>query len=156
MTQPKKIAPAPVARPWRGAQRVFVEGLVVRCRVGVHDHERDKPQRVRIDIETERAEAPEGSSDKLRNVVCYEDLIKRVKALVAVGHVNLVETMAETIADAILRDLPVERVRVRVSKLDVFDDAERVGAEIERAMSAPEELRPPELRAIGADADEPA
>lgn len=156
MTQPKKIAPAPVARPWRGAQRVFVEGLVVRCRVGVHDHERDKPQRVRIDIETERAEAPEGSNDKLRNVVCYEDLIKRVKALIGVGHVNLVETMAETIADAILRDLPVERVRVRVSKLDVFDDAERVGAEIERAVSTAEELRPPDLRAIGADAGEPA
>lgn len=156
MTQPKKIAPAPVARPWRGAQRVFVEGLVVRCRVGVHDHERDKAQRVRIDIETERAEAPEGSNDKLRNVVCYEDLIKRVKALVGVGHVNLVETMAETIADAILRDLPVERVRVRVSKLDVFDDAERVGAEIERAVSTTEELRPPDLRAIGADAGEPA
>lgn len=156
MTQPKKIAPAPVARPWRGAQRVFVEGLVVRCRVGVHDHERDKAQRVRIDIETERAEAPEGSNDKLRNVVCYEDLIKRVKALIGVGHVNLVETMAETIADAILRDLPVERVRVRVSKLDVFDDAERVGAEIERAVSTAEELRPPDLRAIGADAGEPA
>ena len=155
MTQPKKIAPAPLSRPWRGAQRVFVEGLVVRCRVGVHDHERDKPQRVRIDIETERAEAPEGSDDKLRNVVCYEDLIERVKALVAVGHVNLVETMAETIADAILRDLPVERVRVRVCKLDVFDDAAMVGAEIERAVLEPAEPRPPELRAIGADAGEP-
>ena len=156
MTQPKKIVPAPLARPWRGSQRVFVEGLVVHCRVGVHDHERDKPQRVRIDLETERAEAPEGSNDKLRNVVCYEDLIKRVKAMVAVGHVNLVETLAETIADAILSELPVERVRVRVCKLDVFDDAERVGAEIERAVSVPEEPRPPELRAIETRADEPA
>jgi hypothetical protein len=64
--------------------------------------------------------------------------------------------MAETIADAILRDLPVERVRVRVSKLDVFDDAEMVGAEIERAVSALEEARPPELRTIGADTGEPA
>ena len=39
---------------------------------------------------------------------------------------------------------------------DVFDDAERVGAEIERAVSAAEESRPPDLRAIGADTGESA
>ncbi len=148
MTQAKKITPAPVEQPWRGVQRVVVEGLVVNCRVGVHAHERERAQRVRIDLETERGEGAEGAGDNIRNVVCYEDLINRVKALVGADHVNLVETLAETIAESICRELPVDRVRVRVCKLDLFDDTELVGAEIERRRQAAEERATPQLRAI--------
>jgi dihydroneopterin aldolase len=43
-----------------------------------------------------------------------------------------VETLAEEIADICLDDGRVRVVRVRVEKLDVFDEAVSVGVEIER------------------------
>jgi dihydroneopterin aldolase len=55
-----------------------------------------------------------------------------VRGLIGAGHVNLVETLAERIAEACLHDLRVHAVRVRVEKLDVFPDAVSAGVEIER------------------------
>jgi len=61
--------------------------------------------------------------------------------MIQTGHVKLVETMAEEIAAAALRDRRVKRVRVRVEKLDIIEGA--VGVEIEREQS----LEPPKPRA---------
>ena len=60
-------------------------------------------------------------------------LAKRgIKAIVAAGHINLVETLAERIAALGLADHRVEAARVRVEKLHVVAEAESVGVEIER------------------------
>jgi len=70
--------------------------------------------------------------DRLADVVNYDALAGRIRALAKAGHVNLVETFAERIAAICLDDRRVRRATVRVEKLDVFDDAESVGVEIER------------------------
>ena len=71
----------------------------------------------------------------LSRVVDYEVLADRVRALVAAGHVRLVETLAERIAEACLTDRRVLLARVRVEKLAVFADAASAGVEIERRAS---------------------
>ena len=68
------------------------------------------------------------------NVMCYEELVADVRDMVGAGHVNLVETLAERIADLCLARTTVRCARVRVEKLDVFADAVSVGVEIERSV----------------------
>ncbi|MCH9020042.1 MAG: dihydroneopterin aldolase, partial [Proteobacteria bacterium] len=70
--------------------------------------------------------------DKIANVVSYDDIVAGVKAIVARGHVNLVETLAERIGDFCMADARVAAVRVRVEKLDAIREAASVGVEIER------------------------
>ena len=70
--------------------------------------------------------------DDIRNVICYEHLARGIEEIVGRGHVNLVETLAENIAAMCLEDGRVKSARVRVEKLDIIDDAESVGVEIER------------------------
>ena len=70
--------------------------------------------------------------DDLRRVVDYETVADAVRAIVAAGHVKLVETLAERIAETCLADPRVHLARVRVEKLDVFADAASAGVEIER------------------------
>jgi dihydroneopterin aldolase len=65
-------------------------------------------------------------------VVDYEGVADAVRAIVAAGHVMLVETLAERIAESCLADPRVHLARVRVEKLDVFADAASAGVEIER------------------------
>ena len=72
------------------------------------------------------------SADELARVVSYEKVADSVRAIVGAGHTRLVETMAERIAAACLADARVRLVRVRVEKLDIFDDADSAGVEIER------------------------
>ncbi len=62
--------------------------------------------------------------DELARVVDYETLAERVRGIVAAGHVRLVETLAERIAEVCLADRRVHLARVRVEKLDIFQDAD--------------------------------
>lgn len=114
----------------RGLRRVFLRDMVLQADIGVYAHERGRPQRVRVNLDVGVRDEP--GEDALARVVSYETLAAGVRALVGAGHVALVETLAERIAAACLRDERVLLARVRVEKLDVFADAASAGVEIER------------------------
>ncbi|MEO5375165.1 MAG: dihydroneopterin aldolase [Alphaproteobacteria bacterium] len=116
----------------RTVRRVFVRDLLLVCSIGVHAHEHDAPQRIRLNLDLAVCEDDGPIADEISNVVCYEDIVTRVRAIVGEGHVRLVETLADRIAAACLQDTRVRSARVRVEKLDVFADAASVGVEIER------------------------
>ena len=113
-------------------RRVFVRDLIVNAMIGVHGHERNDHQRVRINVDLAVPEADQTVQDRLSDVVCYEEITTAIRDIVAAGHINLVETLAEKIAARCLADSRVHSVRIRVEKLDVFEDASSVGIEIER------------------------
>ena len=119
-------------------RHVFVRDLMLLASIGVHAHEQAKSQRIRINLDLAVTEdAGVRFPDDVGQVVCYEQVSDGVRRLVAEGHVNLVETLAERIADFALSDGRVQIVRVRVEKLDVFADVASVGVEIERFSSHP-------------------
>jgi len=126
------IEPLHIADATAGVRHVFVRDLVLECAIGVHAHEKGRTQRVRINVDLGVIENDVVHNDRLANVVCYEDVVKKIRAIVADGHINLVETLAERIASVCLQDPQCVSARVRVEKLDVFEDAGSVGVEIER------------------------
>src|ERR1700679_324248 len=89
------VDPLKIADAAPGLRHVFVRDLVLTCNIGVHPHEKGRPQRVRINLDLGVSEAGAPHRDRLENVVCYEDIVTKVRAIVADGHVNLVETLAE-------------------------------------------------------------
>lgn len=111
---------------------MFVRDLILECLIGVHRHERNGRQRVRINLDLDVADQGPPPADRLADVVNYETLVVALRALAAAGHVNLVETLAERISEICLSDPRVRRACIRVEKLDVFADAASVGVEIER------------------------
>jgi dihydroneopterin aldolase len=119
-----------------GLRRVFVRDLVLVCRIGVGKEERARPQRVRLDLDLLVEEGSGPVDDALESVVDYSALVRRARAVVAQGPVRLVETLAERLAAAAWFDPRIRRVRVRVEKPDVIDDAGAVGVEIERLAPA--------------------
>lgn len=129
----KNLAGEPAPATARPTRRVFINDLVLECLIGVYRHERDGAQRVRINLDLTVFETPSPIDDKLSNVLSYEDVIIKVRKLATAGHLNLVETLAERIADMCLAEADVSAAKVRVEKLDVFADAASVGVEIERS-----------------------
>ena len=122
---------AEIARP--GIRHMFLRDMELQGQIGVHEHEHGRVQRLRINVDL-GIEEPDGgpARDELGLVIDYARLAHAVRATVAAGHVKLVETLAERIAAAAFFDPRIRRARVRVEKLDVFDDAASVGVEIER------------------------
>jgi 7,8-dihydroneopterin aldolase/epimerase/oxygenase len=111
---------------------VTVRGLVVMCSIGIRPEEQDRPQRVRISVELTAPEDALYPGDNRRRVINYEKVVAAIRAIAAAEHVDLCEGLAERIATACFADPRVAYVRVAVEKLDVFPDAEGVGAILER------------------------
>jgi len=121
-----------IADATNAVRHVFIRDLMLTCLIGVHKHEQKQPQRIRINLDLAVREGSGPQDDKLSEVVCYEDVADGIRNLVSEGHVNLVETLAEQIAAMCLEDDRVRVARVRIEKLDVFEDAASAGVEIER------------------------
>jgi dihydroneopterin aldolase len=132
MTNPAPVHPLPVQDAARRMRRIFIRDLVMPCLIGVHRHEKDGRQRVRVNLELDVLEGNAPHGDRLANVVCYEEIVTAIRRITGAGHINLVETLAENIAAHCLADGRIRRLRVRIEKLDVFADAGSVGVEIER------------------------
>lgn len=128
--------------------RVFVRDLVLDGQIGVYDSEHGRQQRIRFNVDL-RVRLPSGAmrADQLGQVLSYEDIVNGIKALLAEGHVKLVETLAERIADQVMADPRVALARIAVEKLDVFPGA-AVGVEIERRAPAVAATVQPLLRVL--------
>ena len=112
---------------------VKIRRLLVDMFIGVHEHERHSKQRVAIDVELELDYPAEGFSKGIyKNVGCYETLVDKIKILSKEGHIVLVETFAEKIADIALNDERVISAAIEVEKLDILPDCEAVGATIKK------------------------
>jgi len=112
---------------------VTVRGLGVMCSIGIRPEEQGRPQRVRVSVELT---APEGAvfpGENRRRVINYEKVVAAIRAIAGAAHIDLCEGLAERIATACFADPRVAHVRVAVEKLDVFPDAEGVGAVLERS-----------------------
>ncbi|MEE9359722.1 MAG: dihydroneopterin aldolase [Hyphomicrobium sp.] len=120
---------------------IFVRGLVLPISVGVYDEEQGVKQQVSFTVEAAVAPTIAVKGDEIAEVPSYDDLAGAVRAVVSAGHINLVETLAERIAEHCLKDERIVSVLVRVEKLERGPAS--VGVEIVRPrMAVPDvELR---------------
>ena len=136
MNQTLQSGPPRIADALRAIRHVFVRDLEIDAVIGVYEHEKQASQKIVVNVDLTVSEAGQSHDDDLSGVVCYEEVVNRVKTIVSDGHVNLVETMAEKIAAQCLEDPRVLSARIRIEKPDAFPDARSVGVEIERTQPA--------------------
>jgi len=123
-----------LANAMRGLRHVFVNRLAVEASIGIHPHERENKQTIWLTIDAgvlEDSATPEAIGD----VVCYEDMCRIATALASDGHIDLVETLAERIADRLMEDPRLVQIRVQIEKPQAIDQAASVGIAISRLRS---------------------
>ncbi len=118
-----------------GTRRVFIRGLELIGSVGVYEHEHRYEQRIIVSLELQIQDTYDGVSDQLADVYDYDLAIKAIKEALSSGHFDLIETLAERIAQSCLADSRVMKVRVGVDKPDILPSCAGVGIEIERSRS---------------------
>lgn len=110
----------------RTALTVFVRGLRIEARIGVHAHERGRVQPVVVDVELELDDRRiEGIAD----TVDYEEVAGWARRTAEVGHVDLVEQYAERLGRACLDDPRVRSVKVRIEKPEALKGAQGAGCQ---------------------------
>lgn len=131
MSERRNVQPLQIANAKKRMRHVFVRDLELNANIGVYRREKGtlQPVRINLDLTVEETDAVD---DKLENVVDYGAVVEGIKTILAGGHLNLVETLAEKIAAHCLEDVRVKVARVRIEKLKVLPEAQSVGVEIER------------------------
>ena len=112
-------APPPV-RPAAATDRVFVRDFVVPASIGAYGRERGARQRVRFNVDVEVGRIDRTARD-MRDVFSYDLVLDAIRLILGRGHVALVETLAEQVAAAVLQHPRVEKVDVRIEKLDMIE-----------------------------------
>ena len=100
--------------------RIFLEGLIFYAYHGVHPEEKKLGQRFIVDITMTRDLRAAGMTDDLTQTTSYSDVYREARAIAEGGPYDLIETVAEKIAAAVLTaHAEIQDIRVTIRKPDV-------------------------------------
>lgn len=111
---------------------IFLSDMRIETTVGIWDWERKIKQTVSIDLEMGADIRRAASSDSIEDTLNYKSVAKRVQQFVGDSGFQLVETMAEKIAETVLSEFDVPWIRVVVNKPGAIRGSKGVGIKIFR------------------------
>jgi dihydroneopterin aldolase len=111
--------------------RIVLRRLAMDARIGVYAWEKAAPQPVVLDVEFDLPHDDAAFSDDLADTVDYAAVIERLRTLALTRPHRLVEALAQSMAQVLLYEFGVPRVRLTLLKLAPFPGAE-VGITVER------------------------
>ena len=111
---------------------LFLRDIQLSAIVGVYDWERLQPQSLLLDLDLTLPNKQAGLTDDLANAVNYADLVERLRAFAGKSERRLIEALAEDLAEFLLQEYAVEKVRLRLIKQGILPKVGEVGIEIVR------------------------
>ena len=111
---------------------IYISQLRVETVIGVYEWERHIRQVVLLDLEMATDVARAAATDNIADALNYKAVAKRVAAFVEGTRFQLVETLAERVAERVLDEFGVPWVRLRVCKEGALRGVREVGILIER------------------------
>jgi len=115
---------------------VLIEGLEVRTVIGIYDWEREIRQTVRLDLEMAWDISKAGQSDDIADTLDYKAVSQRLVEFVESSDFGLVEALAESCAQIVLKEFAVPWVRLKLSKPLKYLGMDCAAIVIERGASA--------------------
>ena len=111
---------------------IYLNDLEIETIIGIFDWERRVKQKVRLNLEMGADIRPAARSDKIEDTLNYKSVAKRLIEFVEQSEYQLVETLAEQVADIIISEFDIPWVRVTLNKPGAVRYAGDVGVIIER------------------------
>ncbi len=113
---------------------IYLHGLTVDAVIGIWEWERKIRQKVVIDIDMDADIRKAAASDSVEDTLNYKAVAKRVIELAETSGFQLVETLAEGVADIVRNEFDVPWVRVKINKPGAIRGSRDVGVIIERGV----------------------
>ena len=113
---------------------IYLHGLTVDAVIGIWEWERKIRQKVVIDIDMDADIRKAAASDSVDDTLNYKLVAKRVIELAETSGFQLVETLAERVAELVRTEFDVPCVRVKINKPGAIRGSRDVGVIIERGV----------------------
>ncbi len=109
----------------KGTQILTLTGLRFDANLGILDHEKTAPQPIQVDAELSLGTQPLlPPDDDIDHVLDYRKVRKIIIDECTAEHVNLLESLIGKLAHRLMQLPGVVGVRVKIAKLEIFDDCE--------------------------------
>ena len=112
--------------------RIFLRDLRTEATIGIYDWERKIKQTLSLDFELPADNRRAAATDRIEDTLDYKTLAKRVLSFIEASRYELVETLAEELAQLILAEFDVAWVKLSVNKVGAIRGSRDVGVMIER------------------------
>lgn len=112
--------------------QIFIQNLLIPAKIGVFEHEKRAPQVIAVDITLTVDTRAAALSGLLQDTLDYKQLTDQIAAHCLAQHIELVETLAQQLADICLTDHRVQDVTICLGKPQAIAQAASVGVRIHR------------------------
>ena len=113
--------------------KIKLTELTVNTVIGIWDWEKRNPQKVVFDSEMSTDINKASKSDSIKDALDYKAVSKRVKQYALENQFDLIETLADKVAEIILNEFEVSWVKLTISKPYAIRDSKNVSLMIERS-----------------------
>lgn len=121
--------------------RIFLRDLRTEAIIGIFDWERRVKQTISLDLEMPADIRRAARTDRIEDTLNYKAVAKRVLAFVEASEFQLVETLAERIAQICLSEFGLAWIKVTLNKPGAIRGSRDVGVMIERTRADLQESR---------------
>ena len=116
-------------------KKVLVKELVLDLKLGYYEFEKEKTQKVKFSLEIDYKDKKPSNDKDLKSIVNYSKVVRLIKKLVKNKHYNFLETLAEDVFDELFKDRRIDKISLRIEKLEIMKDCSSVGIQISKKRS---------------------
>ena len=111
-------------------KKVIIKDLLLNIMIGYYSIEKVKKQNVKFNVELNYTSQKTHNDKNIKSIVDYGRIIKVIKNLTKNKHCNFLENLAEDIFDELFKDARINKIRLKIEKLDAIKETDSVGIEI--------------------------
>ena len=116
-------------------KKVLIKELILDLKLGYYEFEKENPQKVKFSLEVDYMDKKPSNDRDLKSIVNYAKIVKLIKKLVKNKHYNFLETLAEDVFDELFKDKRIDKISLRIEKLEIMKDCSSVGIQISKKRS---------------------
>lgn len=111
---------------------IFLQELKVKTLIGIYPWERNVAQTIQLDLEIALPTSRACITDNFKDALDYALIVQRINDVLSKKHFNLLEALAEHIAQIVLIEFGSPWTRISVAKLEAIPGVKKLGIRIER------------------------
>ena len=116
-------------------KKVLIKELILNLQLGYYDFEKEKTQKVKFSLEVDYEDKKPSNDKDLKSIVNYAKIVKLIKKLVKNKHYNFLESLAEDVFDELFKDKRIDKISLKIEKLEIMKDCSSVGIQISKKRS---------------------
>ena len=116
-------------------KKILINELILDLKLGYYDFEKEKAQKVKFSLEIDYKDKKPTNDKDIKSIVNYGQVVKLIRKLTKNKHYNFLETLAEDTFDVLFKDKRIDKITLKIEKLEILKDCSSVGIQISKKRS---------------------